>query len=140
MFLYKRNCTHVWFTRCIVYVACVVYCVALRMWILHVYVRPRVIELSSGQLRDWQMPRGKCGTYALTDQAAIYRAYQGGSILTLWDLRSRQTSAWPRLRPGCWLSTIPAAGMVLSPEAGGGCSCGSWMETSLGFMPERELK
>ncbi|MFT4559734.1 MAG: hypothetical protein ACI92S_005127, partial [Planctomycetaceae bacterium] len=26
-------------------------------------------------------------------------------------------------------------GMLLAPEGGGGCSCGSWMETSIGFMP-----
>ena len=39
------------------------------------------------------------------------------------------------LRPGCWLSTIPANGMLLSPEGGGGCSCGKWMEASIGFMP-----
>jgi hypothetical protein len=26
--------------------------------------------------------------------------------------------------------------MVLCPEGGGGCSCGNWMETSVGFMPK----
>jgi hypothetical protein len=25
--------------------------------------------------------------------------------------------------------------MLLSPEGGGGCSCGGWLETSIGFMP-----
>jgi hypothetical protein len=25
--------------------------------------------------------------------------------------------------------------MLLSPEGGGGCSCGTWLETSIGFMP-----
>jgi hypothetical protein len=25
--------------------------------------------------------------------------------------------------------------MVLSPEGGGGCSCGNWLETSIGFAP-----
>ena len=25
--------------------------------------------------------------------------------------------------------------MLLIPEGGGGCSCGGWMETSLGFIP-----
>ena len=51
------------------------------------------------------------------------------------DSLQAQLSSWPRLRSSCWLSTIPAAGMLLSPEGGGGCSCGIWMETSIGFMP-----
>ena len=32
------------------------------------------------------------------------------------------------------------AGLLLSPEGGGGCSCGSWMETSIGFIPTTLLK
>ncbi len=79
------------------------------------------------------MPKGGCGTYALTKHAAIYRA---GSV-SLWPLKgAKGTSSWSRLRPGCWLSTIPALGMVLSPEAGGGCKCGNWYETSVVFMPD----
>jgi len=97
-----------------------------------VFVRPRVIELASGRLLDVTMPSGGCGTYAFTDRAAVFRARN----VTLWDFTANSTSAWPRLRPGCWLSTIPACGMVLSPEGGGGCSCGSWLETSVGFMPK----
>jgi hypothetical protein len=33
------------------------------------------------------------------------------------------------------ISTIPACGLILSPEAGGGCSCGVWLETSIAFRP-----
>jgi len=97
-----------------------------------VFVRPRVIDLTTGEIRKTPMPKGGCGTYALTDRAVIFRA---GNV-TMWDFVDNKTSSWSRLRPGCWLSTIPAAGMVLSPEAGGGCSCGKWMETSIGFVPK----
>jgi hypothetical protein len=61
--------------------------------------------------------------------------FRSGNV-TLWDNATGRSTSWQRLRPGCWLSTIPAAGMLLSPEAGGGCSCGSWMETSIGFAPQ----
>ncbi len=97
-----------------------------------VYVRPRVIDLATGKLDKIIMPDAGCGTYAMTAHAAIFR--QGN--VTVWDRRRGQTSSWNRLRPGCWLSTIPAGGMILSPEAGGGCSCGSWLETSIGFIPK----
>ena len=77
------------------------------------------------------MPGGGCGTYAACESALFFRA----SNVTIWDAESGTTTKWHRLRPDCWLSTIPAAGMLLCAEGGGGCSCGTWMETSVGFMP-----
>ena len=96
-----------------------------------VYVRPSVLSLETGEPREGGMPLGGCGTYAATTNSLIFR---DGNV-TVWDNAGGPKSSWERLRPGCWLSTIPACGMVLSPEAGGGCSCGKWMETSLGFIP-----
>ena len=96
-----------------------------------VYVRPGGFDLKSGKPLAIKMPAGGCGTYAATTRAFIFRS---GNV-TLWDTASGSSTSWNRMRPGCWLSTIPAGGMLLSPEAGGGCSCGSWIETSIGFMP-----
>ena len=98
----------------------------------NLFVRPRVYDLATGETRASVMPGGGCGTYACAGNFLIYRA---GNI-TLWDYRYGIPSQWARLRPGCWLSTIPAGGMLLAPEAGGGCSCGTWMETSVGLMPK----
>jgi outer membrane protein assembly factor BamB len=98
----------------------------------NLFVRPRVYDLASGRTLAKVMPGGGCGTYACAGNFLIFRA---GNI-TLWDYRYEIPSQWARLRPGCWLSAIPAAGMLLAPEAGGGCSCGTWMETSVGFMPK----
>jgi len=97
-----------------------------------VFVRPRVLDLETGKLLDVHMPGGGCGTYALTDHTVIFRS----AHVTMWDFESGASTSWHRLRPGCWISTVPACGMVLSPEAGGGCSCGSWLETSIAFMPK----
>lgn len=98
-----------------------------------VYVRPRTLDLNTGEIGALTMPGGGCGTYAATTEALFFRS---GNV-TAWNNSSGSTTSWNRLRPGCWLSTIPANGMLLSPEAGGGCSCGSWLETSVGFMPKR---
>ena len=100
------------------------------------YVRPRVFELDSGSHRDLKIPGGGCGTYACTTGALFFRS---GNV-TVWDRLEGKTTKWSRLRPDCWLSTIPAGGMLLSPEGGGGCSCGSWLETSLGFIPKAKTK
>nr|MBC8291090.1 PQQ-binding-like beta-propeller repeat protein [Planctomycetota bacterium] len=96
-----------------------------------VFVRPRVLSLNDGKLLEQTMPGGGCGTYACSTNALFFRSGE----VTVWDNQAGRTTKWNRLRPDCWLSTIPAGGMLLSPEGGGGCSCGNWMETSIGFMP-----
>lgn len=98
-----------------------------------VFVRPRVLDLATGGLLAERMPGGGCGSYAATDSSLVFRA----GNLTIWDAAAGTTSNWPRLRPDCWISTIPAGGLLLSPEGGGGCSCGSWLETSIAFMPDQ---
>jgi glucose dehydrogenase len=98
-----------------------------------VYMRPKVIDLASGKIQALTMPGGGCGSYALSQHLLFFRA---GDVAA-WSLAAdARTSSWHRLRPDCWISTIPAAGMLLSPEAGGGCSCGAWLELSIGFMPK----
>ena len=98
-----------------------------------IFLRPDVLSLKDGSVLPEKMPDGHgCGTYSCTANAIIYHA----QTVTMWNAETNVKSTWPRLRPDCWLSTIPANGMLLSQEGGGGCSCGSWMETSLGFMPK----
>jgi len=99
------------------------------------YVRPRAFDVRDGSVLAQSLPAGGCGTYAATNGALFFRS---GNV-TVWDREKGTTSSWPRLRPDCWLSTIPAGGMLLSPEGGGGCSCGSWLETSIGFIPLSRL-
>lgn len=97
-----------------------------------VYLRPMVFDLESGEVLDRPFPEGhQCGTYVAAESALFLRAGE----LCVWDRTSGDSTRWSRLRPDCWISTIPACGMLLSPEGGGGCSCGSWIETSLGFLP-----
>lgn len=97
-----------------------------------IFVRPAVLALQDGAVLPESMPGGGCGTYACTASSLFFRS----GTVTMWDPDNGQQSTWSRLRPDCWLSTIPAGGMLLSPEGGGGCSCGSWLETSIGFMPK----
>jgi outer membrane protein assembly factor BamB len=96
-----------------------------------VYVRPQAFQLADGKQLPQQMPGGGCGTYACSSGAIFFRA----GTVTMWNQETAKSTGWNRLRPDCWLSAIPAAGMLLSAEGGGGCSCGTWMETSVGFMP-----
>ncbi|MCT4586943.1 MAG: PQQ-binding-like beta-propeller repeat protein [Carboxylicivirga sp.] len=97
-------------------------------------VKPMQYQLDSGEAIEFNVPKSGhgCASYALTEQAIFYR---GGSV-TQFNFDTREFSRWDRLRPDCWISTIPAQGMVLSPEGGGGCSCGNWLETSMVLAPK----
>lgn len=96
-------------------------------------VKPVLYNLDSGEEINYNVPKvgHGCAHYALTEQSVFYR---GGSVAQ-FNFDNRNFSKWERLRPDCWLSTIPAEGMILSPEAGGGCSCGNWLETSMVMAP-----
>lgn len=96
-------------------------------------IKPAIYALDSGVKLLQEIPKAGhgCASYALTEQSAFYR---GGSV-TQFNFDTNKFSKWERLRPDCWISTIPAQGLILSPEAGGGCSCGNWLETSMVFSP-----
>ena len=96
-----------------------------------VYLDHRGFALNGGALVANAPPsRGKCGTVTGAANVLFYRDYS----FQMWNPATGVESEWWSLRSGCWLSTITGAGMVLSPEGGGGCSCGLWFQTSLGFV------
>ena len=39
------------------------------------------------------------------------------------------------MRPGCYISIIPAGGMVILPAYSAGCTCGYTLQTSIGWIP-----
>ncbi len=98
------------------------------------YLRPEVIDNRTGETIHRGFPSGHgCASYALTSQGFFSRLGE----TTWWDVRKNQVHRFERLRTDCWISTIPAQGMMLMAEGGGGCSCGSWLEASLGFLPRQ---
>lgn len=100
------------------------------------FVQPNILDAETGALlaTDTLGKRRGCATPIGAGGSIIYRG--GSGPVSLWSLAEQRASHWTRLRPSCWLSTIPAQGMLFSPEAGGGCSCGGWMECSIGFAPK----
>jgi outer membrane protein assembly factor BamB len=99
-----------------------------------VFVEPHGYEMASGKRLPLRMGRREgCSTRAAVAGALIYRGR--ARRICMWDTTTGEVSSWIHLRPSCWLSMVPAGGMVLVPEGGAGCSCGNWIETSLGFVP-----
>lgn len=97
-----------------------------------VYLRPEVMKLASGETVRRGFPGGHgCSSYTLSVNGLFSRLGE----TTWWDVRHNKVNRFDRIRTDCWISVVPAQGMLLSAEGGGGCSCGSWLETSLGLLP-----
>jgi outer membrane protein assembly factor BamB len=99
-----------------------------------IFLEPCGYDLNTGKLITSKMGRHEgCTTYCGTMDALIYRGTN--RRISMWDIENGRVTNWMNLRPSCWLSTVPADGMLLAPEGGGGCSCGNWFETSVVFAP-----
>lgn len=99
------------------------------------FLEPIGYSVTTGEVvRDDMGRREGCATVAATSDALIYRGAE--RRVAMWDIKTGEVTSWMNLRPSCWLSVVPSGGMILAPEGGGGCSCGNWVETSLGFLPD----
>ncbi|QEG39242.1 LamG-like jellyroll fold domain-containing protein [Roseimaritima ulvae] len=100
------------------------------------YVHPEILDASDGSVIQTGTlgTRRGCATPVGLGNAVLFRG--GSGPISFWSLKSDTRTEITRMRPSCWLSTIAAQGMLFSPEGGGGCSCGGWMETSIGFAPK----
>ena len=89
-------------------------------------------DLTTGkELRDDLPERRGCGTMSASNHTMFFRHYSHG----MWDLITNKRSQFEGIRSGCWLSLIPAGGMLLAPETSAGCSCTHSIQTSLGYLP-----
>ena len=102
------------------------------------FIKPKAMNIHTGAELAKNTFWGACGTYVASEKAVFNRA---AGCITMWRLDSDKfnRSSWHRLRPSCWISLAPACGMLLAPEGGGGCRCGVWIETSVGFAPKSTL-
>jgi len=109
-------------------------------------VRDRIVlagqsyQIRDGVSQESGIPEFGCGTLTAIGDVLIGRFDDLGGQdtyydITLWDTRTQKLSSWTPLRPSCWLSTISGGGMLLAPEAGGGCSCQVYFGASVGFAP-----
>lgn len=104
-----------------------------------IFTDPYSVKLKNGKVLPGRLAhRQKCPTPVAWKNGLMFRgsAPESGSItLVMWSEQKKTLTGWHRLRPNCWLNSLPAQGGLLMPEGGGGCSCGGWMETSVGFLP-----
>jgi len=91
----------------------------------------------TGEQVPWQFerPGHHCGCISGTENMLLFRS----SFTGYYDLiNDYGTSHFGAQRPGCWINSIAANGLVLIPEASSGCQCLYAIQCSLAFEPVDE--
>ena len=99
---------------------------------------PIAYDLRTGKQKWTIMARGKCAALSASANYLFGRL----GVHSIFDVAvlagSRKGQAVERLtsvtRPGCWINTITAGGLVLTPEASSGCSCGFPIRATMAFV------
>jgi len=100
------------------------------------FCEPFAYDLDSGKpIDNWKWinkHRSGCGTVSASASSLFFRQ----SHPTMFNLDDNQYArVTTSTRPGCWINMIPAAGLLLVPEASSGCTCNYAIQTSLAFLP-----
>lgn len=94
-------------------------------------------NLLTGQpYEGWKWEKSqKCATLSTSRYCAFSR-FTLAKLPYVFDLSSgTRTPLSTATRPGCWINTIPAGGLVLIPEGSAGCTCEYAFQTSLALSP-----
>ena len=92
----------------------------------------------TGAAVPWEFlrPGHTCGLTSASATSIFYRS----SSMAIFDLEEdRGVAMFGGYRPGCAISVIPASGVLLSAEAGAGCTCSYPLKCSFGMVrkPDR---
>jgi len=82
---------------------------------------------------EFLRPGHSCGVTSASADALFYRSYCG-AMAGLTD--DSGVSLFGAIRPGCWISMIPAGGVMLMPEASSGCTCSFPIRCSMALVPK----
>jgi outer membrane protein assembly factor BamB len=107
-------------------------------WLAHTFGTVFCHDLLTGKTsHDTRFGRGwenkGCAPFVGSATALFHRA----TSCQMYDLATREKQDLTQVtRPGCWMSIIPAGGLILMPDAAAGCTCGLAMEMSLALAPK----
>jgi len=111
-----------------------------------ILIEPRICEVRTGNIKTrvhpltgaeetWEYIRpGHCCS---ATSAAPHMFFLRGHFLWYYDLiKDQGMMPFGGIRPGCWINTIPANGLVLFPEAAAGCTCSYPIRATVALKPQ----
>lgn len=104
-----------------------------------VYYTEGSFDVHTGRPRGLPFNATTCADYAASANHIFGRG-QGGAC-SFWNIQKGGDGAplSSAMRPGCYVSMIPAGGIVLMPSCAG-CMCNYTLQTSIAWLPDRATK
>ncbi|MCP4643872.1 MAG: PQQ-binding-like beta-propeller repeat protein [bacterium] len=99
-------------------------------------VKKRIHPLT-GRDEEWEYVRpGHCCS---ATSASANMFFLRGYFLWYYDLKKDQGMLpFGGIRPGCWINTVPADGVLLFPEASAGCTCSYPIRSTVVMHPKKQ--
>jgi outer membrane protein assembly factor BamB len=100
-----------------------------------VYLKQGNFDLRTGKPLGYRFPTSNCAECSSSLKHIFSR--NGGSP-SAFALNGKGTGKMlcSVMRPGCYISIIPAGGIVMMPALSAGCTCGYALQTSIGWLPQ----
>ena len=98
-----------------------------------IYAQPGAWDLHTGRKKVFHFERSYgCGIIAGSKNLLAFRSATIGyrDLLT-----GNGTENYGGIRPGCWINTIPAAGLLLVPDATNRCICSYLIKATIALQP-----
>lgn len=98
-----------------------------------IYAQGGAWNLKTGDEVPFRLNRSHgCGQISASSNLMLFRSATLGYV----DLtRGSGTENFGGLRPGCWISVIPAGGLVLVPDGSAKCKCSYQMQAWMALQP-----
>jgi outer membrane protein assembly factor BamB len=93
-------------------------------------------DLLTGVSKGFTFAPGNCAD-ASASLNYIFARYDTAQIISLsGPSNSHGTALSSQMRPGCYISIIPAGGLILMPAYSSGCTCAHAIQTSVAWLPQ----
>ena len=98
-----------------------------------IYAQPGAWDLHTGRKKEFHFERSYgCGIIAGSKNLLAFRS----ATIGYRDLLSEKgTENYGGIRPGCWINTIPAGGLLLVPDATARCICSYLIKANIALQP-----
>jgi outer membrane protein assembly factor BamB len=98
-----------------------------------IYAQPGAWDLLTGLKKEFNFERSYgCGIIAGARNLLAFRS----ATIGYRDLLSEKgTENYGGIRPGCWINTIPAGGLLLVPDATARCVCSYLIKANIALQP-----
>lgn len=94
-------------------------------------------DLHDGTSLEYRFSTSNC---ADCSASATHLFGRNGGVATMYEFGESNEAGQPlcsQMRPGCYISIIPAGGVIMLPSYSAGCTCGYTLQTTIGWLPKR---